>query len=110
MLAQSKTINDFYIVENTVDVNRFLQNHSNLIDFILEAHPQIRKYFPTEKLQLKLYVDPESSQWEYLIIYICANPEFIAEAFNKLREFRKNWWCEASYGVAVNLSIDLEFE
>ncbi|MTJ08397.1 hypothetical protein [Anabaena sp. UHCC 0204] len=110
MLAQSKTINDFYTVENTVDVNRFLQNHSNLINVILEAHPQIRKYFPTEELRLKLYVDPESSEWEYLIISICANPESADEGLNKLDEFKENWWSDASYGVAVNLSIDLEFE
>jgi hypothetical protein len=110
MLAQSKTINDFYIVENTVDVNIFLQNHSNLIDFILEAHPQIKKYFPTEKLRLKLYIDPESSEWEYLIISICASPEFVDEALNKQNEFDENWWINASLGVAVNLSIDLEFE
>ncbi|MBE9218099.1 hypothetical protein [Dolichospermum flos-aquae] len=103
-------VSKFYTIENILAVNRFLQNHANLIDVILEAHPQIRKYFPTEKLRLKLYIDPESSEWEYLIIYVCANPEFISEAFNKLREFRKNWWREASLGVAVNLSIDLEFE
>ncbi|TAE60433.1 MAG: hypothetical protein EAZ87_05900 [Nostocales cyanobacterium] len=105
-----RKINSLYIVENKVDVHRFLHKHSNLIDVILEAHPQIRKYFPTEKLQLKLYVDPESPEWEYLIVCICASPEFVSEAFNKLTDFKKSWWSEASYGVAVNLSIDLEFE
>ncbi|MFN9552933.1 MAG: hypothetical protein ACK56O_01390, partial [Dolichospermum sp.] len=63
-------ISKFYTIENILDVNRFLENHANLIDVILEAYPQIRKYFPTEKLRLKLYIDPESSEWEYLIISI----------------------------------------
>ncbi|MBD2568868.1 hypothetical protein [Anabaena lutea] len=103
-------ISKFYTIENILDVNRFLQNHSNLIDVILEAYPQIRKYFPTEKLRLKLYVDPESSQWEYLIISICVSPESVDEALNKQNEFDENWWINASLGVAVNLSIDLEFE
>ncbi len=110
MLAQSKTINDFYIVENTVDVNRFLQNNSNLIDVILEAHLQIRKYFPTEKLRLKLFTDPESSQWEKLVLSVFANPESVDEALNKLEEFDENWWIDASSGVAVNLCIHLDFE
>jgi hypothetical protein len=29
---------------------------------------------------------------------------------NKQNEFDENWWLNASLGVAVNLSIDLEFE
>ncbi|MDB9492061.1 hypothetical protein PN478_16240 [Dolichospermum circinale CS-534/05] len=103
-------ISKFYTIENILAVNRFLQNHANLIDVILEAHPQIRKYFPTEKLRLKLYIDPESSEWEYLIISICVSPESVDEALNKQNEFDENWWLNASLGVAVNLSIDLEFE
>ncbi|MDB9454301.1 hypothetical protein [Dolichospermum circinale] len=103
-------VSKFYTIENILAVNRFLQNHANLIDVILEAHPQIRKYFPTEKLRLKLYIDPESSEWEYLIISICVSPESVDEALNKQNEFDENWWLNASLGVAVNLSIDLEFE
>lgn len=103
-------ISKFYTIENILAVNRFLQNHANLIDVILEAHPQIRKYFPTEKLRLKLYIDPESSEWEYLIISICVSSESVDEALNKQNEFDENWWLNASLGVAVNLSIDLEFE
>ncbi|MBD2133419.1 hypothetical protein H6F47_13515 [Sphaerospermopsis sp. FACHB-1094] len=105
-----RKINSLYIVENKFDVHRFLQKHSNLIGVLLEAHPQIRKYFPTEKLRLKLYFDPESPEWEYLIIAICTSPEFVDEALNKQTEFDENWWIDASLGVAVNLSIDLEFE
>lgn len=103
-------ISKFYTIENILDVNRFLENHANLIDVILEAYPQIRKYFPTEKLRLKLYIDPESSEWEYLIISICVSSESVDEALNKQNEFDENWWLNASLGVAVNLSIDLEFE
>lgn len=99
-----------YTVENISDIYKFLQNHSNLIDVILKAHPQIRKYFPTEKLRLKLYSDPESPQWEYLIISICVVSEFVDEALDKQHKFERDWWLNASLGVAVNLSIDLEFE
>ncbi|MCE2720188.1 MAG: hypothetical protein ACK5RY_07850 [Dolichospermum sp.] len=103
-------ISKFYTIENILDVNRFLENHANLIDVILEAYPQIRKYFPTEKLRLKLYIDPESSEWEYLIISICVSSESVDEALNQLEEFDENWWIDASSGVAVNLCIHLDFE
>ncbi|MEA5553032.1 hypothetical protein VB713_18975 [Anabaena cylindrica UHCC 0172] len=99
----------FYTIEN-INVRRFLQKHSNLIDVILEAHPQIRKYFPTEKLRLQLYVDPESPQWEKLVLSICASPESVDESLNQLNEFDENWWIDASLGVAVNLCIHLDFE
>jgi hypothetical protein len=110
MLAQSQTINELYTIENMLDVNIFLQNHSNLIDIILEAHPQLRKYFPTEKLRLKLFSNPESSQWEKLVLSICASPESVDEALNQLEKFDENWWIDASSGVAVNLCINLDFE
>jgi hypothetical protein len=100
----------FYRVENVIDVHRFLQKHSNLIDVLLEAHPQIRKYFPTEKLRLKLYVDPESPQWEKLVLSICASAESVDQALNQLDELDENWWIDASLGVAVNLCIHLDFE
>lgn len=103
-------ISKFYTIENILDVNRFLENHANLIDVMLEAYPQIRKYFPTEKLRLKLYIDPESSEWEYLIISICVSSESVDEALNQLEEFDENWWIDASSGVAVNLCIHLDFE
>lgn len=103
-------ISFFYRVENVIDVHRFLQKHSNLIDVLLEAHPQIRKYFPSEKLRLKLYVDPESPQWEKLVLSICASPESVDQALNQLDELDENWWIDASLGVAVNLCIHLDFE
>lgn len=103
-------VSKFYTIENILDVNRFLQNHANLIDVILEAYPQIRKYFPIEKLRLKLFFDPESPQWEKLVLSIFANPESVDEALNKLEEFDENWWIDASSGVAVNLCIHLDFE
>jgi hypothetical protein len=103
-------ISFFYRVENVIDVHRFLQKHSNLIDVLLEAHRQIRKYFPTEKLRLKLYVDPESPQWEKLVLSICASAESVDQALNQLDELDENWWIDASLGVAVNLCIHLDFE
>ncbi|MBD2388103.1 hypothetical protein [Cylindrospermum sp. FACHB-282] len=105
-----RKISQIYTIEDTFVVGRFLHKHSTLIDVLLEAHPQIRKYFPLEKLRLKLYVDPESPQWEKLVLSICATPESVDEALNKLDEFDQEWWIDASLGVAVNLCINLDFE
>ncbi|MEH2069184.1 MAG: hypothetical protein V7K47_13655 [Nostoc sp.] len=99
-----------YTIDNVVDILRFLRKHQNLLDVLFKAHREIRKYFPYEKLQLKLSVDPESPQWEKLLLSIYSSPEHIDEALNKLDEFDQKWWIEASLGVAVNLCINLEFE
>jgi hypothetical protein len=103
-------VSKLYTIENILYLNRFLQKYPNLIDVILEAYPQIRKYFPTEKLRLKLFTDPESPQWEKLLLSIFASPESVDEALNQLDEFDENWWIDASSGVAVNLCIHLDFE
>ncbi len=100
----------FYTIDNVVDTLRFLRKHQSLVDILLKAHQEVRKYFPSEKLRLKLSVDPESPQWEKLLLSICSSTEYVDEALNKLDEFDQKWWIEASLGVAVNLYINLEFE
>ncbi|QKQ73932.1 hypothetical protein [Nostoc sp. TCL240-02] len=100
----------FYTIDNVVDTLRFLRKHQSLVDILLKAHQEVRKYFPSEKLRLKLSVDPESPQWEKLLLSIYSSPEYVDEALNKLDEFDQKWWIEASLGVAVNLYINLEFE
>lgn len=87
-----------------------MRKHQSLVDILLKAHQEVRKYFPSEKLRLKLSVDPESPQWEKLLLSIYSSPEYVDEALNKLDEFDQKWWIEASLGVAVNLYINLEFE
>ncbi|MBG1267921.1 hypothetical protein [Nostoc sp. WHI] len=103
-------ISKFYTIENIDDILNFLRKHPNLVDVLLKAHLEIRKYFPSEKLRLKLSVDPESPQWEKLLLSIYTSPESSNEALSKLDEFDHKWWIEASLGVAVNLCINLEFE
>lgn len=103
-------ISRHYTIDNFVDILRFLRKHQNLVAVLLEAYHQLRKYFPLEKLRLQLYIDPESSQWEYLIISICASPDLVDEALDQLDKFENNWWSDASFGVAKNICINLEFD
>ncbi|MEH2158811.1 hypothetical protein [Nostoc sp.] len=109
-LSNFSKISNLYSIDNIVETLRFLRKHQNLIDVLLEANLEIRKYFPSEKLRLKLYVDPESPQWEKLVLSIYTSTESANEALSKLDEFDNKWWIEASLGVAVNLCINLEFE
>lgn len=110
LLSQQQQILNYYTIEEINDVVKYLNKHPQLINLLLKAPSEIKKYFPVEKLRLKLYVDPESPQWEYLILAICANSVHVDEALNKLDNFNESWWNNASRGVAVNLSIDVEFE
>ncbi|TVP60412.1 MAG: hypothetical protein EA343_17500 [Nodularia sp. (in: Bacteria)] len=103
-------ISSHYTIDNFVAILRFLRKHQNMIEVLLEANHEIRKYFSLEKLRLKLYIDPESSQWEYLILSICASPDSVDEALDKLDQFENNWWSDASFGVATNICINLEFD
>lgn len=106
---QYQQIFNYYTVEELNDIEQYLNQHPQLIDILLKAPSEIRKYFPSEKLRLKLYIDPESPEWQYLIIGICANSDDVDETLNKLDNLNEKWWNHASRGVAVNLSIDVEF-
>jgi hypothetical protein len=103
-------ISRYYSIDNFLEILKFLRQHQNLIAVLVEAYHQIRQYLPLERLRLKLYIDPESSQWEYLLISICSSPDSVDEAWDKLNQFENNWWNDASIGVATHICINLEFE
>ncbi|HLP90653.1 MAG TPA: hypothetical protein VK184_18990 [Nostocaceae cyanobacterium] len=95
--------------EHEKEIYDFINQHPGLIDLVSEAHPQIRNYFPNEKLTLEVVTDYEDPDWKKLVIYIWSNCSD-NEASKKLRNFNQNWWLDASGGVGLNLCIDLEFE
>jgi hypothetical protein len=95
--------------EQEQEVDDFINQHTGLIDLVLEAHPQIKNYFPEEKLTLEVVTDYEYPDWKTLVISIWSN-HYSDEVSQKLHDFEQNWWLDASGGVGVNLCITLEFE
>ncbi|HLO88448.1 MAG TPA: hypothetical protein VK203_26055 [Nostocaceae cyanobacterium] len=108
-LNKFNQISELYTIEKNQEVYDFINQHTGLIDLALEAHPQIRKYFPEEKLTLEVVTDYEYPDWKTLVISIWSN-HYSDEVSQKLHDFEQNWWLDASGGVGVNLCITLEFE
>lgn len=104
-------LSKLYTVQNEQEqeIHDFINQHTGLIDLVLAAHPQIRNYFPEEKLTLEVVTDYEYPDWKTLVISIWSN-HYSDEVSQKLHDFEQNWWLDASGGVGVNLCITLEFE
>lgn len=109
-LKLQKTIEqleDFYTLENAVDVKKFLWTHERLIDILSEAHRRIKKIFgEVANLSLELHHDPEED-FEGLFIIIKTNlsPE---ESLDLLDKFDEEWWLDVDDEVRKILEVDIE--
>ena len=55
---------------NPPEIFNFIKDKDGLIEFILETHNLIRKYFPKANLYLKFVEDPEIREMDILFTYI----------------------------------------
>src|SRR5260370_37318499 len=52
-------IQRLYTVKDEAEVLAFLQDHPSLVPLLLEAAPQLQKYFPGARLSVERIADPE---------------------------------------------------
>lgn len=101
-------LNKRYMFRRSSEVFEFLVDNPSLITLVEEAYGKIREYFPSAKLILEVFNDPEADGEKELVIFIHTDlhPN---EAFNKLEHFDEHWWLDATSDTAKNLNIHVEF-
>src|SRR4051812_32300169 len=69
----------------------FIGDFPFLSPLLAEAPGFIEKYFPTSKLSLKKFIDPEAADKSHLVIFISSNyaPK---ETLEKLDQLDDEWW------------------
>jgi hypothetical protein len=110
LIADFNKIRSLYTVEEPLETFKLIIEQEVMVSLILEAHSQVRKLFPSERLALEVKIDPEIANWRSLWMTIYTKLE-VDEAFEKLMILDDTWWLEKITTVANSkLHISLGFE
>ena len=92
--------------ETVVD---FLATPPHLVPLLVEARPEIARYFgPETPVVLEVIPDREAEGYSDLFAFIqTALPT--TEAAERLDQLDEEWWLEALDRARCNLTIDIEF-
>jgi len=91
------------------EVSRFLERYPFLVPLLLEAYSKFWNYFgPHPRVFLEVVTDPEAPDDRELFALVCTSltPD---EALDRLDQFDRDWWLDASYTAQGKLCIDVEF-
>lgn len=88
---QIESLQKAYIIRDKDEVFEFIESHPYLLAVLLEAPEKIRRYFPDEKLGLKVVYDPEIVNYVHLVLSIDLTNLDPYEAMDKEDELYENW-------------------
>src|SRR5712692_4106771 len=81
-------IQRLYTVKDEAEVLAFLQDHPTLVPLLLEAAPQLQKYFPGARLSVERIADPEEPIEQ---LFVSATTELpLDQALERLRQFDRD--------------------
>ncbi len=94
---QLEALELIYDFENPVEIYAYLNNKDELINFLLKAAEKINEFF-TDSMQLTIVKksDPEIEDFDYLTVFINTSELSVAEARNKFKKFKYEWYFEHS--------------
>src|SRR5687768_182782 len=98
-----------FMLQDRKRVLAFLEQHSSLQPLILEAHDEIRKYFPDSPLTLEVLADPEFPANPQLVLYIVTRLH-ADEALGVLDQLDETWWFGAMHRAGDQFSINLQYQ
>jgi hypothetical protein len=89
---------------DSVNLDNFLLENFNIINFLNSAHKKLSKLFPNGVFVLEVTEDFEVENWKTLYLNVINNigdPEFN----NKLEDFIQNWLFEQDSGIKSLVTI-----
>ena len=106
-IPNSSRLHELYEFQGTNHINDYLQSHSELINFLLESHYHLEKYFGTSaKFELEVVHDPEA-QHEQLIVYINTSLS-VDEALIRLDRFDNDWFLDHVNWIGHFINFNLK--
>lgn len=103
------SLDNVYSVRDASKVYRFLQEHDELVGFLLEAYPQIEKHFgPAPQVKLQVISDPEGHGLEQLFAYIHTSLP-VQEALSRLELLDEEWFLDQidRVGDVFNFNVEI---
>ncbi len=116
-VGQLQSIERWYTLRERDEVLQFLEKYPPLNSFLLEIHSRIVTYFPASQFFLQVVADPETISDDQetangnrdLVISIVTHMA-PREAFERLKQFYKNWWLETPNQAEVKEKISFNLE
>lgn len=99
-------IEEFYVLENLVDIKIFLLRNPNLIDILLDAPKYFNGHIMNAQLYLELHRDPEEN-WDELFIILKINAE-VHEAINIENKLFETWFSDIMDETRGLLNFEVE--
>ncbi|MDQ2809140.1 MAG: hypothetical protein M3Z04_19890 [Chloroflexota bacterium] len=89
-------------------VRAFLQQHPEVVTFLTEAPPHLRRYFPDSPLCLDVIIDPDGSGAPEIQLTIVPTgaPE---DAIAGFEQFTAEWWGEQFVQLQGKVGVLLEY-
>ena len=103
-----RNVETLYSFRNITEIQQFLQDHHFLVNFLIEAHPYVSKYFGDyPQIALELISDPEIDGSEQLFAYIVTSLP-VTEALERLNSLDEEWFIEQFDRVDGLFNFNLE--
>jgi hypothetical protein len=97
-----------YEFDSQSEVTAYLIHNLDLIPILETIPDQIFTYLPDSKLFLSVVTDPEISN--YVRLYAWVVPTFEPEdAYERLMNFKRNWWFRASNAIRGKLFVAIDY-
>lgn len=94
LTTKFRCLDDLYSYRNRADVVNFLWTNPFLVDFLFQAHRQIRVYFHAgSEICLDLHRDPEEDYDELFVVIM--SPYSSQKARELMSRLRKEWFLDA---------------
>lgn len=106
---ECRSLDNVYAVRDASKVYRFLQEHGELVGFLLDAYPQIEKYFgPAPVVELQVISDSEGHGLEQLFAYIRTSLP-VQEALSRLELLDEEWFLDQidRVGDVFNFNVEI---
>lgn len=96
-------------VINKLEIKKFFEKHSGIIDYLYEAPGIISKYFEDAQLKLELFFDPDIENEEGELFLSIETNLSSQEAHDKLKQIDKNWLLNITKEDIIFFNLNLNF-
>ena len=100
--ATDDRVSDFYSVQGDASLGQFLREHPAIPHLLIEAVPELRRYFGDTEFALRLTSDDHG--WETLYVDALWHGQ-AHEAIAALDRFEDAWWIENSHAASGSLTF-----
>src|SRR5689334_17191798 len=108
-ICNESLLGTLYTFKEPREVHAFLQKYPFLLPFLVEAHANIQRYFPSSPVTLKAVTDPEDAGNSQLVAYISTG-EDPGDVFEKLQQLDAQWWLAAMDRAQGKFHVNVAFE